>query len=153
MLIPAFSGTPPTIARRRDYADYLPEGPLSESPMASPTWPWPQLSSGMSLRGSANPLTRTIFCWIGDFYDASQPGRVPNPLVSLTSHELQVLLTSSRSYRTAARYCDTLGLWRDILHQSRLFLVGIILTFPQKPSRPGWTTSLICGEGRPSFPE
>ena len=36
---PSIFRTPPGIARPRDYADYLPEGPLRESPLASPTWP------------------------------------------------------------------------------------------------------------------
>ena len=76
------------------------------------------------MRGFVNLLTLDHLLLDCGFYDASQAGRVPDPLLTLTPAGLQALLTKSRSYRTAPHYCETLGFWRDILHQSRLFLAG-----------------------------
>ena len=112
------------IVRQRDYADFVEGGKLSSTPLAAPTWPLSRAALRSVIARIRQPYDPDVLMLDGGFYDATQPEIVPDPLIPLSSTELQTLLLESKLYRTAASYCTTMGNWRDILFQCKMFLAG-----------------------------
>ena len=112
------------IVRQRDYVDFAEGGKLSSTPLAAPTWPLSRAVLRSVVARIRQPYDPDVLMLDGGFYDATQPEIVPDPLIPLSSTELQTLLVESKLYRTAASYCTTMGNWRDILFQCKMFLAG-----------------------------